>query len=343
MVSAGNCNFRDGDVIALKADNGLYFSTCRNCIYAGDFTDSITLQDSFGATYAFWTVVNTGNGKIALKGDTGKFVARCNNCVQGALSPDEAFVSAADSKSSPLAQFTCEDASNGKIALKADTGKYLAHCKGCVPRRPAADVIIMNATNKQIKLIQVSYTVFDGQPPLLKDIVACLQRVEAFALVGCRRDTATVVHKHAEQSKAGTRKHGAKHKHDSVGLGRLLVDRHCQHDWLLHNRELSVVSITPVVDMHRNDIRWTARDAAIATSDILASVSLQRDLAVAGIFASELGPWTRLPVRDVDKGFVGDSGTWHTVVATREIVAQTVQYEYGVPALMGDWRLTESG
>ncbi|CAK4178101.1 unnamed protein product, partial [Aphanomyces euteiches] len=146
MVSAGNCNFRDGDVIALKADNGLYFSTCRNCIYAGDFTDSITLQDSFGATYAFWTVVNTGNGKIALKGDTGKFVARCNNCVQGALSPDEAFVSAADSKSSPLAQFTCEDASNGKIALKADTGKYLAHCKGCVPRRPAADVIIMNAT-----------------------------------------------------------------------------------------------------------------------------------------------------------------------------------------------------
>ncbi|KAG9401732.1 hypothetical protein AC1031_007445 [Aphanomyces cochlioides] len=148
LKRASNCYFKDGDVIALQADTGKYVTRCRNCIAHAAYPDSVNLQSPInaGTPYSYWTVYNTGGGKIALKGDLGNYFARCNNCVPGARTPDEAFVHVSDWKSGPWAQFTCEDASNGKIALKADTGKYVTRCNGCVPGGPA-DVITMHVNN----------------------------------------------------------------------------------------------------------------------------------------------------------------------------------------------------
>ncbi|KAH9182070.1 hypothetical protein AeNC1_015953, partial [Aphanomyces euteiches] len=78
-----------------------------------------------------------------LKGDLGYYLSRCNNCAYGASYPDQAFIHVSDWKSAPWAQWTCEQADNGKIALKADTGKYIARCKGCVPSG-RDDVITMH-------------------------------------------------------------------------------------------------------------------------------------------------------------------------------------------------------
>ncbi|KAH9112642.1 hypothetical protein LEN26_013253, partial [Aphanomyces euteiches] len=145
-VSAGNCNLREGDVIALKADTGKYVTRCRNCIGGAAYPDSVNFQGPInsGTPYSYWTVVDAGNGKIALKGDLGNYLSRCNNCAPGASYPDEAFVHVSDWKSGPWSQWTCEDADNGKIALKADTGKYLARCNGCVRSGPA-DVAFVHA------------------------------------------------------------------------------------------------------------------------------------------------------------------------------------------------------
>ncbi|KAH9109249.1 hypothetical protein AeMF1_006699, partial [Aphanomyces euteiches] len=123
-VGVSNCAFQDGDVIALQADSGYYATRCRNCMSYGNNPDSVTLQ-------------------YALNDDLGYYFARCNNCTSGGVYPDQAYVHVSDWKSAPWAQFTCEDAYNGKIALKADTGKYLARCKGCVPSG-RDDVITMH-------------------------------------------------------------------------------------------------------------------------------------------------------------------------------------------------------
>ncbi|KAH9148428.1 hypothetical protein LEN26_004498, partial [Aphanomyces euteiches] len=138
-VAAGNCNFREGDIIALKADTGKYVTRCRNCIGAAAYPDSVNFQTPInsGTPYSYWTIVDAGNGKIALKGDLGNYLSRCNNCAAGAAYPDEAFVHVSDWRSGPWAQWTCEDAENGKIALKADSGKYLARCNNCLKSGPA--------------------------------------------------------------------------------------------------------------------------------------------------------------------------------------------------------------
>ncbi|CAK4096228.1 unnamed protein product, partial [Aphanomyces euteiches] len=148
LKRASNCIFKDGDVIALQADTGKYVTRCRNCISGAAYPDSVNLQSPInaGTPYSYWTVYNTGDGKIALKGDLGNYLSRCNNCVPGAAVPDEAFVHVSDWKSGPWAQFTCEDASNGRIALKADTGKYVTRCNGCVPGGPS-DVVTMHVNN----------------------------------------------------------------------------------------------------------------------------------------------------------------------------------------------------
>ncbi|CAK4280151.1 unnamed protein product, partial [Aphanomyces euteiches] len=84
-VSATTCNFREGEVIALKADTGYYATRCRNCV-GGTELDSVSFQGPInsGTPYSYWTIVDAGDGKIALKGDLGYYLSRCNNCVYGA-------------------------------------------------------------------------------------------------------------------------------------------------------------------------------------------------------------------------------------------------------------------
>ncbi|OQR93333.1 cytochrome P450 [Achlya hypogyna] len=132
--ATSQCCFKDGDVISLKSDKGTYMGRCTNCVWNGAFDNSafVHVPSPGTARKAQWTVVNTGNGKIALQADSGKYLARCNNCAPGAAYPDEAFVHVTDWKKAPWAQWTCKDVGDGKVALQADSGKYLARCKNCV-------------------------------------------------------------------------------------------------------------------------------------------------------------------------------------------------------------------
>ncbi|CAK4866683.1 unnamed protein product [Aphanomyces euteiches] len=124
-VSATTCNFREGEVIALKADTGYYATRCRNCV-GGTELDSVSFQGPInsGTPYSYWTIVDAGDGKIALKGDLGT------------ISPDATTAS--------MARLTPTRPDNGKIALKADTGKYLARCNNCIKGGPA-DVAFVHA------------------------------------------------------------------------------------------------------------------------------------------------------------------------------------------------------
>ncbi|RQM27595.1 hypothetical protein B5M09_010155 [Aphanomyces astaci] len=130
------CCFNDGDLISLRADTNLFMGRCDGCVPGGAYQDSafVHVSDPKDAPWAQWKVFNTLDGKLVLQADTGKFLGRCNNCAPGAAYPDEAFVHVQDWNTSPWAQWVCVDAGNGKIALQADSGRYLARCEGCIPR-----------------------------------------------------------------------------------------------------------------------------------------------------------------------------------------------------------------
>lgn len=89
----------------------------------------------------------TRGTQIALQADTKKWVARCNNCQKaadpGRLSNTATIHVEWVASSLPgYARFTVEDMDNGKVALKADNGFYLARCQGCIPGGPANAIAI---------------------------------------------------------------------------------------------------------------------------------------------------------------------------------------------------------
>lgn len=90
--------------------------------------------------------------KVALKADSGKYMARCNSCIPDAAYPDSAFVHVDDVNGSPWAQWEIENLGNGKYALKADSGKYLARCNSCIPGGAYPDSAFVHVDNP------------DGQP-----------------------------------------------------------------------------------------------------------------------------------------------------------------------------------
>ena len=139
-----------GTKIALKADIGKWFSRCNNCQNTiGNNPDTITvhIDDPTNKPYAQFEIVNVGSGKIALRADTGKYAARCRNCIVNGAYPDFLTVHI-DDPSLPYAQFTPEyvyDANgNLKLALKADTGKYVARCRNCSPGAAYPDQVTIH-------------------------------------------------------------------------------------------------------------------------------------------------------------------------------------------------------
>ncbi|KAG9401945.1 hypothetical protein AC1031_007647 [Aphanomyces cochlioides] len=128
-LNANSCQFNDGDVVTLLGDNGNYLARC----------NIAPLE------FAKRQVFNTGDGKLAFQADTGKFIARCNGCAPTATSPDDAFLNVSDWRGALFAQWSCEDVGGGKIALKADTGNYLARCNGCLGGAPYPDTAFVHA------------------------------------------------------------------------------------------------------------------------------------------------------------------------------------------------------
>lgn len=117
--------------VTLKSDINTFLSRCRHC-GPSNYQDSASLHETNPAyEYAIWTVQSVGN-KVTFKGDNGNYLARCSKCWNESIYPEAALFIQAASSQDPLAQWTPESLGNGKWALKADNGKYLARCHNCV-------------------------------------------------------------------------------------------------------------------------------------------------------------------------------------------------------------------
>ena len=116
----------------------------------GKLQDTVTVHipNPAGAPYAWFDVVDVGNGKVALKADTGNYIARCQGCIIGASYPNSLTVHVSGAAPPPAyTQFTPEKLANGKIALKADTGLYLARCFGCSPNASYPNTVTIHSAN----------------------------------------------------------------------------------------------------------------------------------------------------------------------------------------------------
>jgi hypothetical protein len=141
-----------GRKVAFQGDTGLWFGRCNGCQRPADgkLQDTVTVHipNPAGAPYAWFDVVDAGNGKVALKADTGNYIARCQGCIVGATYPNSLTVHVSGAAPPPAyAQFTPEKLANGKIALKADTGLYLARCRGCSPNAAYPDTVTIHSAN----------------------------------------------------------------------------------------------------------------------------------------------------------------------------------------------------
>ncbi|QSJ19095.1 cytochrome P450 [Nostoc sp. UHCC 0702] len=94
--------------------------------------------------------------KIALQADTGKWFSRCNNCQQTVGNNPDTITVHIDSpvSSHPYAQFEVVDVGGGKIALKADTGKYVARCRGCIVKGAYPDFVTVHVDDPSLPYAQ---------------------------------------------------------------------------------------------------------------------------------------------------------------------------------------------
>lgn len=143
-------SYAGGIKVTLKSDNGNYLARCNSCIPRGAYPDTAFVHvpetNVRASPWAQFTLELLSNGKYALKADSGNYLARCNGCIPGGAYQDSAFihVPAAKLMQSPWAQFTLELLSNGKYALKADSGHYLARCNGCIPGGAYPDSVFVH-------------------------------------------------------------------------------------------------------------------------------------------------------------------------------------------------------
>jgi len=90
--------------------------------------------------------------KIALQADTGKWFSRCSGCQQTVGNNPDTITVHIDSPVSghPYAHFDVVDVGNGKIALKADTGKYVARCNGCIVNGAYPDFVTVHVDDPSL-------------------------------------------------------------------------------------------------------------------------------------------------------------------------------------------------
>ncbi len=96
-------------------------------------------------TAAFPALAQSSESSVALRSDTGKYLARCYGCVPGndnsATNVATIHEEASDPAALPAhARFTMVRQPDGRVALRTDSGNYIARCAGCTPEVRFADV-----------------------------------------------------------------------------------------------------------------------------------------------------------------------------------------------------------
>ncbi len=137
--------------VALQSDTGKWLSRCNYCQSTVDPSnvDTATVHATDPTTpFVRFQLVDAGGGKIALKADNGNWVARCRDCIIGGVTPDFVTMHVPGTLPPPsFAQFTPVLLSNGKYALKADTGLYVSRCRDCSPGAAYPDQLTIHVTD----------------------------------------------------------------------------------------------------------------------------------------------------------------------------------------------------
>ncbi len=137
--------------VALQSDTGKWLARCSFCqpVAAGGATDTATVHvKEPSVSYARFQLVDAGGGKIALKADNGNWVARCRDCITGGTTADFVTMHVSGTLPPPAyAQFTPVLLSNGKYALRADTGYYVSRCDTCSPWATTQDQVTAHVSD----------------------------------------------------------------------------------------------------------------------------------------------------------------------------------------------------
>lgn len=158
-----NTLFSNGNIIALKSDNGKWLARCHGCqksTYPNTATAHQAGNISDIPAYAKFYVENASPGKMGLRADNGSYLARCNKCVTGGPDDIIAIGNVTDFNNS-LSQFQPEKLPNGKYVFKADNGKYLARCNGCSSGSTTPDIVAIHEPDKNKPWAQWEVKIYD--------------------------------------------------------------------------------------------------------------------------------------------------------------------------------------
>lgn len=121
----------NGDIMALKADNGKYLAKCTNCLPGGKYPNSVVVNADTVTDSAKWAP-KYRDGKFRFRSfNTGMFLSTCSNCYPGS---SNTFLSVISSDvSSTQIYFTVEYVfpTSGQINIQSIERRYLARCNGC--------------------------------------------------------------------------------------------------------------------------------------------------------------------------------------------------------------------
>ena len=138
-------------------------------------------------------------GKVALQvADTGTFMARCRDCQETLGStPIPDTVTLRNGYNVGHAQFTVVPVGGGKIALKADIGKYVARCNGCIKDGAVRDFLVIFHDNPNNPNVQFTPELLPNGNYALKSnsgeyVARCNGCSPTAAARGVTQDTVTV-------------------------------------------------------------------------------------------------------------------------------------------------------
>jgi hypothetical protein len=133
--------------------------------------------------------------KVSLQADTGAFFARCNNCQRSVNNgaPDTITTHINNADTAPYGQFEVVDAGNGQIALKADTGKFVARCNNCIIGGRFPDFATVHATDPSAAFAKFTPELLpNGKLALKADTGKYLNRCRSCSPGATVSDTVTV-------------------------------------------------------------------------------------------------------------------------------------------------------
>lgn len=127
--------------VAIKADNGGWWGRCNQCQQSvnDQYPDTIMIgekSDEPKVKGQHFEMHKLKDGRVAFKADTGNWVGMCTDCIVNGAKKDFITVHVKADKEDDIpswAKFEIDELSDGKVALKADNGKFVGRCTGCSP------------------------------------------------------------------------------------------------------------------------------------------------------------------------------------------------------------------